>query len=217
MISICTPVLDHPEFIPDFAAATIEAEVVIVDTGSTPENREKWAQVGTVIDYGVLGHNYGHWCNAGFAEATGDVIVFLNNDVRATGPWLEEVAAQVDDGAIYGPELLAQVVGGIKVPFLSGWCIAATPRTWDELWMNGGPWNTIDYPAAGYWEDNDLSLRAVMAGLELRQTKWPIQHLGNGNGTSKHKKDYYADVERNKQTFARMVRAAMSGVGHAQL
>src|SRR4051812_2624041 len=120
-ISIITPVLDHPEMIPAFAAATIEADVVIVDTGSAPEHRKQWMKVGKLVDYPTKGHNYGHWCNAGYQHATGDIIVFLNNDVRAVGPWLEHVAAQVQPGALYGPELLTQTVAGVTVPFLSGW------------------------------------------------------------------------------------------------
>ncbi len=239
-ISIITPVLDHPEFIPDYRAATIEAECIIVDTGSTSENRKAWMEAGKLIDYPAPGHNYGHWCNAGYGHSTGDIVIFLNNDVRADGDWLSEVATFVQPGAIYGPELQAQTVGGITIPFLSGWCIAATRATWDRLTQRleaieqgpfktvyenggiiavapaytyqkqcGGPWDTSSYPAAGYWEDNDLCFRAVMAGVDLIQTKWPIVHLDGGNGTSKHKKDYYADVERNKRTFERMVRAAM--------
>jgi len=231
MISICTPVIDHPAFIEAYAQATAGAEVVIVDTGSTPENRKRWMSVGRLVDYPTKGHNYGHWCNAGFAHATGDIVIFLNNDVCATGDWLAEAARDVQPGAIYGPELQAQTVAGVTVPFLSGWCIAATREMWDQLvnlivniappmellghipvFKAGdetGPWNTRDYPAAGYWEDNDLSFRAVMAGIELVQTKWPITHLDGGNGTSKHTPAYYADVERNKRTFERMVRAAM--------
>ena len=222
-ISIVTPVLDHPEFIPAYAAAVAGAdEVIIVDTGCAAEHRVAWAATATrVSSYRIPGHNYGHWCNAGFQQATGDIIIFLNNDIEATGDWLGEVAAQVLPGALYGPELQAQVVNGIRVPFLSGWCIAATRETWAELErttdvvdrdgapavLRHGPWDTVSFPGNGYWEDNTLSLDAVMLGLELRQTKWAIAHLGNG--TAKHMKSAYADVERNKATFARLVRAAM--------
>jgi len=211
-VSVVCPVLDHPEFIDGFADATRGAdEVVIVDTGSQPENRALWAECGTVIDYGVRGHNYGHWCNAGYAHCCGDVVIFLNNDIHPTGDWLANVRRDVESGAIYGPELLAQLVDGIKIPYLSGWCIAATDGTWGRIREAGwhGPWNTIDYPAAGYWEDNDLCFRALQAGITLQQTRWPIAHLDKGNGTSRHNQAYYADVARNKATFAASVRRAM--------
>lgn len=224
MISIITPVLDHTDLIADYAAATHGAHVVIVDTGSAPDARKQWQHVGHLIDYALSGHNYGHWCNAGFAHAVGDVIVFLNNDVRATGDWLAQVAEDVKDGAIYGPELLAQNVDGVLIPFLSGWCVAATKKTWERLvmaWncehrMGYGEeaypyqvWDQDAYPAAGYWEDNDLSFRAMLADIRLEQTTWPITHLDGGNATSKARPAYYADVERNKATFARTVREAM--------
>lgn len=235
MISIITPVLDHPEFIPDFRAATACAECIIVDTGSAHENRKRWMECGKLIDYPAPGHNYGHWCNAGYGLASGDIVIFLNNDIRADGDWLSEVAREVQPGAIYGPELQAQVVGGLRIPFLSGWCIAATRGTWDKLaqardkvqyaweldhaaqgeWL--APWNTIDYPAAGYWEDNDLSFRAVLNGLELIQTRWPIVHLDGGNGTSRHKRDAYKDVERNKRTFERAVRNVVRSTDGGEL
>jgi glycosyltransferase involved in cell wall biosynthesis len=229
-ISIITPVLDHPEFIEGYKRAVQGAsEVILVDTGSTSENREAWASVGRVIDYPHQGRNYGHWCNAGYAVASGDIIVFLNNDVAPTGDWLAQVAG-IEDGAIYGPELQAQIIDAVTVPFLSGWCIAARRETWERIreetkyraksdepyhdpgysavWLDG-PWDEYTYPAAGYWEDNALCFEAMLLGIELRQTQWPIQHLAGGNGTSKARQSYYADVARNRATFARRVREAM--------
>src|SRR5260221_9177170 len=133
-LSICTPVRDHPEFIEQYAAAVRSAdEVIIIDTGSTPENRAAWSECGRVIDYATPGHNYGHWCNAGYAEATGDLIVFLNNDIEAHGDWLQRVREEVQPGTLYGPELAYQHIAGLTVPFLSGWCVAATRETWQSL------------------------------------------------------------------------------------
>jgi GT2 family glycosyltransferase len=211
MISIITPVLDHPEFIEGYARAVAGAdEVVIVDTGSTPENRAQWARIGTLIDYPHAGHNYGHWCNAGMSHTSGDIIIFLNNDVAPTGDWFAQVR-DIEHGAIYGPELLAQIVDGVTVPFLSGWCIAATRATWERMkpYAHTGPWDTLSYPGAGYWEDNALCFEAMLLGIRLEQVAWPITHLAGGNGTSKARQAYYADVARNRATFARRVREAM--------
>jgi GT2 family glycosyltransferase len=211
MISIITPVLDQPQFIADYARAVAGAdEVIIVDTGCTPENRGRWASIQKLIFYPHAGHNYGHWCNAGYTYSEGDIVVFLNNDIAATGDWLEQVR-DIEHGAIYGPELQAQIIDGVTVPFLSGWCIAATRATWERMkpYEHTGPWNTISYPAAGYWEDNALCFEAMLLGIRLVQTQWPISHLNGGNNTSKARPAYYADVTRNRATFARRVREAL--------
>lgn len=219
-IDIITPVLDHPEFCDDYEAAVNGAHSIIVDTGSSDANRMRWMTIGHVVDYPARGHNYGHWCNAGYVHSSADIVIFLNNDVKPSGDWLAQVAEDVQDGALYGPELLSQHVDGVEVPFLSGWCLAGTRVTWDKLtpwreqdgfkhWDACGPWDTISYPAAGYWEDNDLCFRAVQLGIALQQVRWPIMHLDNGNGTSKHLQSYYADVKRNRATFEASVRRAL--------
>lgn len=224
MISIVTPWLEYPEFADAYQAAVQGAdEVAIVNTGCSLDVLKRLDQFASgFVDYPHAGHNYGHWCNAGYAAATGDSVIFLNNDIRADGDWLARVRDDVKDGILYGPELAAQIVDGLQIPFLSGWCIAATRATWDKLIVGlpipdnqivsyrlPGPWNTVDYPAAGYWEDNDLSFRAIQQGIRLVQTDWPIIHLDGGNGTAKHTPGAYADVERNKATFRASVRRAM--------
>lgn len=227
-VSIVTPWLEHPEFADAYQSAVQGAdEIAIVNTGCSLDVLRRLDQFASgFVDYPHAGHNYGHWCNTGYAAVTGDIVIFLNNDIRADGDWLARVRDEVKDGALYGPELAAQVVDGLQVPFLSGWCLAATKKTWealrfllhfqpDELQERAsGPWDTHAYPAAGYWEDNDVSFRAMQAGIRLVQTDWPIVHLDGGNGTAKHRKEYYADVERNKATFQAMVRRAME-VQHA--
>lgn len=132
--------------------------------------------------------------NQGYAKATGDIIIFLNSDVAPAGPWLHQVARDVRDGALYGPSLASQLVAGRHLPYLEGWCVAATVDTWERLipgviravWDKGekirgvvdaGPWDALAYPGP-YWEDNDLCLRALQAGLALIQTQWSIAHKG---------------------------------------
>ena len=161
--------------------------------------------------------------NQGFARATGDVVIFLNSDIAAPPNWLAAVAADVRGGALYGPSLQHQLVWGMWLPYIEGWCIAATRATWDGLRVitggkstlhSGEPgvaygftlgvWDQLHY-STPYWEDNDLCLRAHQADIALIHTAWPIQHKG-GQSTGaliRHGQSF----ERNRATFAARVKA----------
>lgn len=133
--------------------------------------------------------------NQGYARATGDIVIFLNSDVAPAGPWLAQVAKDVRDGALYGPSLQSQLVAGRHLPYLEGWCVAATRQTWERLSKHShketltaldrgpipdcalGPWDALNYPGP-YWEDNDLCLRALSLDIALIQTSWPVHHKG---------------------------------------
>lgn len=219
-LTVVTPWLDHPEYIPGFENAVKGAdEVIIIDTGSTGENYDALLAMaqrlpnGRIIDH-IGGGNYGHWCNAGFRAAAGDRILFLNNDVYSEGDWLTPFR-EIGDGNLYGPGLTAPAIGGkpFKIAgidssafvFLSGWCIGATRETWERLIVEGceGPWDTVLFPGAGYWEDNDLCFRAQMAGMGLRHLPVPLRH--HGDGTSRYATEYYRDVDRNRAAFIKRV------------
>lgn len=192
-ISIITPWVNGVEsLLADYAAATEGAEIITVDNASAQADAAALAEytaprghyIRNETNAGFAGGN-----NQGYAQATGDIIVFLNSDVAGSADWLRAVAADVRDGALYGPSLHQQLVAGLSLPYLEGWCIAATRATWERLtrtpapavpWdgvIYGGPWDHLSYPGP-YWEDNDLCLRALEAGIALVQTTWPIQHKG---------------------------------------
>jgi glycosyltransferase involved in cell wall biosynthesis len=84
--------------------------------------------------------------NQGYAHASGDVIIFLNSDVAGDAAWLKLVADDVKDGALYGPSLAQQFVGGRWLPYLEGWCIAATRATWERLRWHEEGWQSISGP-----------------------------------------------------------------------
>lgn len=150
--------------------------------------------------------------NQGYAAATGDIIVFLNSDVAPAGPWLAQVAADVKDGALYGPSLQAQLVAGRHVPYLEGWCIAATRATWERIRLRPwerpqpGPWDALQFQGP-YWEDNKLCLDALSLGIALIQTGWPIQHKGGQTAgpIMRHAESF----ARNEHTFTQRVLAAL--------
>lgn len=227
MISIITPFLNGLDLLTDYDAATQGAEVVIVDNGSDTETADALAALpkerGRVIrnekNIGFAAAN-----NQGYAAATGDVIVFLNSDIAADPAWLQLVADDVRYGALYGPSLAQQLIAGRWLPYIEGWCIAATRATWEKLkpgeinpervyppYQLIGPWDSRSYPGP-YWEDNDLCLRAMQAGIALIQTTWPIQHKGGRSAGPLA--THAASFAANERTFTERV---LSVFGNAAL
>lgn len=261
-ISIITPW--HGEtggLLQDYYQAVQGAQVVSVDN-ACPEATahalaEMTAHMGGVYLRNEENRGFAAANNQGYAQATGDIIVFLNSDVAPTDPWLAAVAADVKPGSLYGPSLGAQLVAGQHVPYLEGWCVAATRETWERLLPDfgkpiikmqedisdeklaaikaeikeafggkrravlvptrtkfeyhtlqpAGPWDALAYPGP-YWEDNDLCLRALQAGLSLVQTTWPIAH--KGGQTAGPITRHAASFAANEHTFTQRVLAAQS-------
>lgn len=174
MISIVTPWLDAPELIPMFVRNCKGAQMVVIDNGSNTENAHALAwmceQAGGVYIRNDTNMGFSHANNQGLEKATGDIIVFMNNDVECRPGWLDKVIADCEPGVICGPSKMNKY----GVDYIEGWCIAARRELWEKL----GGWNTWDYSGL-YWEDNDLCLRALRAGMTLRETRWPVWHFNN--------------------------------------
>ena len=258
-ISIVTPWSGTThELLPDYANAVAGCEVITVDNASAPETAAALAACGGIYIRNATNNGFAGGNNQGYAAATGEIVVFLNSDVAPSGAWLQAVAADVKDGALYGPSLGQQLVAGRWLPYLEGWCLAATRATWGEITRalcgpplllakggitddefarvrqeiydyyadskNGlaimpananvefvqtaypGPWDADAYPGP-YWEDNDLCLRALQAGVALVQTAWPIQHKGGRTAgpIMRHARSFAA----NERTFTDRVLATM--------
>ncbi len=210
-ISVITPFLNGIDLLPDYEHATQGAELIIVDNGSDTQTAEALATLpadrGRVIrnetNIGFAAAN-----NQGYAASSGDIVVFLNSDIAGDPSWLKLVADDVQDGALYGPSVNRQLVYGLWLPYVEGWCIAATRATWEALRLDLhktslGPWDDLAYPHP-YWEDNDLSFRAMCLDIALIQTVWPIQHKGGRSAGAIVK--HGATLERNRATFASRVK-----------
>lgn len=209
------------DLIPDLRVATEGAELIVIDNGSDGTTRQAITEYLQPAHYIRNDTNLGFAAanNQGYARATGDVIIFLNSDVAGSPAWLSAAAADIRDGALYGPSLAHQLVYGMWLPYLEGWCVGATRRTWEKLRLWGtspgktyptyqmdGPWDAESYPGP-YWEDNDLCLRAMQAGVSLVHTGWGnyLQHKGGRSAgpIERHGESF----ERNRATFAARARA----------
>ena len=199
---------DTYQLIEAYARAVAGAAVVAVDN-ATPEATAEalkampWHVLRLTENAGFAGgNNIGYHAIFGEAQPS-DVVVFLNSDVALPeqGDFIASVAHDVKHGALYGPSLQAQLVAGRFLPYLEGWCIAATVQTWEQIAYDYqlGPWDADGFPGP-YWEDNDLCLRALSAGVSLVQTNWPIVHLGGRSAGSLSK--WAASFERNRAMFS---------------
>lgn len=120
IVSVVIPVLDQPAltracleslFTTDAGAAF---EVVCVDNGSGPETALVLAQFQQAhsarcrIVTLAGNHQFALGCNLGFAQARGDVVVFLNNDTTVTPGWLDALMRPLQDPAVVAvqPRLL---------------------------------------------------------------------------------------------------------------
>lgn len=200
-VTVITPWLDHPELVSAYARAVAGADqVIVVLNGGDPE---MFAGHDFLIHRPGKPLGFAASNNRGLAFADGEVVVFLNNDVEGDPAWIDQVRAEVGPGALHGPAADHRDVAGVRLPYLEGWCIAATADTWGRL----GAWDADAYPGL-YWEDVDLSFRAMVAGVRLVQTRWRLRHLSNT--TSATTPGAYDHSARNAATFEARVRAHLN-------
>lgn len=111
LLSIVIPSKDNPEVLFCCLDSLLEKtysshafEVVLVDNGSSKENRDKIAQKLNVLNgrkgnpsfkgcsylYEQMGFNFSKMCNLGAENATGDILLFLNDDMEIIQPdWMD--------------------------------------------------------------------------------------------------------------------------------
>lgn len=201
-VSIVTPWYNHDELLGSYLNVVTGAdEVILVDNGSEEAvARQLEAHADIYLRRGREGW-FAPACNEGLAASSGDIVVFLNNDVSGPTGWLEKVRSQVTHRGLYGPSYGQRAVGSLRVPYIEGWCVAATRLTWTEL----GGWDAEAYPNA-YWEDVDLSFRAKVKGYTLNHCpNWSLYH--SGNTTSHMTPGSYDYSKINQRTFESKVQA----------
>ena len=104
-VSIIIPSKDNPDMLSDCLASIDEQtlyrdyEILIVDNGSSDDNRAKAEELCRKYNakyiYEKKDFNFSYMCNLGAANANGDVLIFLNDDIKITEPrWLGTMAGQ---------------------------------------------------------------------------------------------------------------------------
>src|SRR5690606_26478095 len=103
-VSIIIPAFNNIELTQKCLRSLIAAthsrsvEIVVVDNGSQPQCREALAALASGFDWirtvSIPSNvNFALGCNIGASYATGEYIVFLNNDTEVTRDWLEPLIA----------------------------------------------------------------------------------------------------------------------------
>lgn len=180
-VTIITPWLNHSDYIADYEYAVQFAdEVIIIDNGSDPQHAanifDLCERLNGIYYRSETNLGFSRANNIGLERATGDIIIFMNNDIVANNPdWLQKVKFAVKNGKLYGTSKRAQKLNDGFVDYLEGWCLAATRADWDHL----GGWDE-NFPELAYWDDVEICWRAVNDGLTLETVNWQLDHLGGG-------------------------------------
>ena len=201
MITIITPWLNSSELCSTYERSNTGTQVIIVDNGSDSEHAEIIKAMVKRMDGVYIRNKNNHFFakanNQGYKRAKNDVVLFLNNDTNSTPGWYKQVERDVREGGLYGQSSGMRFVCGRPVPYIEGWCIAATKATWERV----GLWDET-LPGL-YWEDNIICWNAIRKGVTLHAKNWHVQHLSNY--TSSKTDGAYEHSASNQAVFERMV------------
>lgn len=105
LISIIIPSKDNYDILKqcldsiDEKSSYRKYEIIVVDNGSSDENRERYEQLISKYNgryyYEKAEFNFSKMCNIGASHARGELLLFLNDDIKVTEPqWLDIMAGQ---------------------------------------------------------------------------------------------------------------------------
>ena len=123
MISIVTPFHNCPELLPDYEKAVQGSQVIVIDNASdddaAAELQMMVERLGNDSKYIRNGVNQGYSKanNQGLAASDGEIVVFLNSDIKATDNWLDRVQ-NAKKGAFYAATTGVRVVDGEPIRYL---------------------------------------------------------------------------------------------------
>ena len=158
-------------------------QVVLIDDASEEQfgHLNFWKEVLPWVFYrNEKNMGFGLSMNKGAEIATGDVFVFLSNDVKISGNFITEIVKVINDNqdVLIGAELLQHDTGwnvfnNTIVPYLNGWFLACHRNVWEKL--GGFDWEL--YGASDY-EDLDLCVAAHQNNIMLVELRNKVvRHL----------------------------------------
>ncbi len=196
-------------------------EVIVLDDGSKDKSWEILSRLQTQNSkLKVLKHqnNQGFIpsVNDLFKKATGKIVILLNNDVEVEKNFLEPVLPHFKNDKLFAVNL-HEIGGGPAIGFWKGGFFQFKNGSEDGLqksaWASGGSaafrkeyWEKLrgfdELFAPFYWEDTDLSFRALKMGLEILWEPKAIVHHEHETTIKKINQRYVRWVkERNQLLF----------------
>jgi GT2 family glycosyltransferase len=170
-------------------------EIIVVDNGSIAEEIEILKRAADRFKLTRLDRNmfFGEASNIGAEQATGDLVLFLNNDIKVTPGWIDPLVAVLENeycagavgakilhpnnelleaGGIIRPDGWGVQVGkaGMKLPpgfadatRITDYCSGACLLMRTKVFLDLGGFDPIFDPA--YFEDIDLAIHLRSIGL----------------------------------------------------
>ena len=216
LITICIPVFNKINFtlscLKDlFRQSEKEVEVIVVDNASTDNTQAEMQKIESsnfryIRNDTNLG--FGKACNIAYANASSDIVCFLNNDIRVKNDsWLYTLINAVEDNYLVGP------TGGFVDPkqdfkflyetsdtnkpynYVSGWCLAGKKDTWNKLHIprkdNSSMPQIFDEDYWLYYEDTDASMRSTKLGIKFKLIDIPVVHFGRISSSQVNTNKWY--------------------------
>ena len=182
-VSVIVPCWGHPELARQLVetmkkTADVNFELILVDNGGGVDGGANPSWVKVVTPTHNLGFSGGN--NFGLKYATGEYILFLNNDVVINhSAWLHKLLIPIErnEKIIVGHELVKDngysKYRGELHDYLNGWCILAPKKLVDRI---GGFDSGF---GLGWFEDVWFCVQAQALGYKLEEVKTDITHLGS--------------------------------------
>jgi GT2 family glycosyltransferase/uncharacterized Rossmann fold enzyme len=217
-VSIVVPTYNHLDLLKKCLNSIAEytnldnCEVIVVANGCTDGTEEYLKSLSPPFRYIVSDEQLGFTAatNAGIRMASGDFVVFLNNDTellsQTKNAWIDmliEPFKKDKTVGITGPVKFSFQCGKTQRQAMAFWCAMIKRKLFTEL----GPLDEVFSPGTG--EDGDFSIKAEQAGYKLIRVptngseefgkgisdqSFPIYHKGSGTFGDK---DYSQIIARN--------------------
>ncbi len=201
VLSIVIPVFNKWNYtkscLKDLSQLPDDHEIIIIDNCSTDETKEELSKI-TDSKVKIIRNEenvfHSKACNQGYAIASADVVLFMNNDIKVranhstwTRPIIWDIEVRWADLGLIGPTMgqLDNQLNFVKEAneklngnsYIGGWCLAGSKSILKKLEVAPNQvWNE-KYPM--YFNDTDLSFRARKLGIPLNVMPLPdVVHFG---------------------------------------
>lgn len=190
-LSIIIPVFNKSNFTKsclDDLSKLKDHEIIIVDNNSSDNTSEIVKQYN--VKYIKLNENlgFGKAVNIGFNNASSNVLMTLNNDIRVSKNhenWTDQIIKLSGEGFV-GPTVgyLDNQYNFIKesskleshpYSYMSGWCLTSSRQNWDSVKENN---QYFDERFFAYFEDTDLGFRIKNKNIKFIIQEIPVIHFG---------------------------------------